>query len=279
MKGWKLLCHDIREGLWKKRGFYLFSIFVAMLSGIELGNQITALKRVEKLEGAGSLMDYWIYLMQGKEPYQFSLDQMYEFPVIWIGFFLFFFMAVNVHPIYDLEHWGYQMVTRVKSRGAWWLSKCIWCLLCCLAYFALAAFATLLMTVANGAKISIEPTWYVMESFSEQRVMELSLPMLLILTVAAPCLMAYFFALLQMVLSLRLHSLVSFCILTGVVMASAYTQSYFLPGNWGMPYRMDLVAGKGLHVGMCFALLLSGIFLCILIGKFLFDRQNILEKV
>lgn len=274
----KLLCHDMREGFWNKRGMYLFAVFLSLLSGIELSNKISALREVENVEGVGSVMDYWIYLIQGRESYTFDWEIMYEFPLFWIGFFLFLLMAINMHPSYDLEHWGYQMVTRGKSRCLWWLSKCIWCSACCAIYFAVAALVTLLVAIANGAAVSLRPTWYVMEVVFVQKAAHISLPMLFLMEVLMPCLMAVFVSLLQTLLSLLIHPMASYCISVSIIVISTYSRKYFLPGNWGMPYRLNIAVEGGLRWEVCLALEIAGIVLCVLVGKFLFDRLDILEK-
>lgn len=278
MKGLLLFKRDVVEGIWRKKWLFLFAPLLVWISCLELEQKWHEIKSFHQIKGDVTYMDYWIFLIQGKEPYEFSLNKLYEFPITWLVFFAFLLVAVNAYPAIDLKGWGIQVIVRSKSRWNWWLPKCGWCAACVVLYFLLALLTVMLFSLASGSGLSLKPSWYVMNQLGKDEYLTLSTIGRIVLLLVQPFLLAVLLGVLQMGLALLVHPMFAFCAVFSLTLVSTYCRSYFLCGNWGMPYRMSSIVSGGLDNRVCMALLLVTIGVCIVACGFLFTKKDIYES-
>lgn len=275
MKLLKILQYDIKYGVIKKRSFYLLGVLIATISCVQLSNNLASLKLTENIHGNGSMIDYWIYLMQGKDDYEFSVGVFYEFPQLWILIYIFYLISTCMHPYTDLFGMGSQFIVRFRSRETWWVSKSIWIMLSSLLYFFVIFFSIILFSFAFKIPITFNPTWYVMEGFGNQGFSDCNIVELFVIVLFQPVLLAGTLGMMQMFFSLKLHPLISFSICSSLLIISTYKRSYFLVGNLGMPLRMSKIAGEGLSMGVSISLLISILIVCFLGGITAMRRKDI----
>lgn len=275
MKGLLLFKRDVIQGIWKKKVLYLFGVFLVWISCLELNQKWNEIKSVYAMKDNATCMDYWIFLIQGKEPYEFSLYRLYEFPVLWLVFFAFLLVAMNTYPANDLKGWGFQVIIHSKNRWNWWLAKCGWCVACTILYFLLALLTVAAFSIASGSELSLKPSWYVMNEFGRDGYLTLSALGRLLMLLLQPFLLALLLGVLQMGLALLVHPIFAFCAVFSLALISTYWESYFLCGNWGMPYRMSLVSPGGLGSSVCIVLLLLSVVVCMVAGGLLFAKKDI----
>ncbi|MCH5267824.1 MAG: hypothetical protein J1E62_05705 [Lachnospiraceae bacterium] len=270
-----LIKRDMIQGIWKKKQMFLLASLITWSCCLTLSDKIQGLRKLYALKGTGTLMDYWIFLIQGKEPYEFSITDLYEFPIFWLLFFSFLLIITNMYPMVDLEQWGYQVVTHSKSRQSWWFGKCIWCAVSVFSYFALALLTISFFALIQGVSFSLKPSWYVMESYGRDGFLTLSTWKSISILFLQPFFLAVLLGILQMVLSICLNALPAFCMTFTILIISAYWKSLLLCGNLGMSYRMSAVSDGGLNSTLCLLLLLLEIIFCTLAGAALFARKDI----
>lgn len=276
MKTLKILRYDIKYGILKKYAYYICGILIAAVSCLELNNRISLLKRDVNIKGSGAFIDYWIYLIQGKEPYTFSIGEFYEFPKIWILIFGFYLISTCMHPHSDLSGIGGQYIIRSRSREKWWISKTLWILLSSVCYFAAILLSVVIISLLFKIPIRITPSWYVMEQFGRNGFLDCGMGKLFILVLLQPVLLASALGMLQMVLMLKLHPLLSFSLCFSLLIISTYHRNYFLLGNLGMPFRMDEIMQPGLSSGVSIMILLFVFVLCFCIGLKIMQGKDIL---
>lgn len=267
MKYYGLFKRDLIQGIWKEKQMYLLASLITWVCCLTLSGEIQFLRKTYEIKGIGTVMDYWIYLIQGGEPH--------EFPTFWLLFFSFLLVIMNMYPMVELEQWGYQVVTRSKSRQSWWFGKCIWCIASVLTYFAFAVLTISVFALIHGVSFSLKPSWYVMESCGRDGFLALSAWQSICILFLQPFLLAVLLGILQMILSLYWNALPTFCMTLAVLIMSAYWESLFLCGNLGMPYRMSSVSDGGLSPMLCLVLLLLEILFCTLVGTAVFARKDI----
>lgn len=276
MKWRELLKRDILQGIWRKKSLFLFCPLLIWVSCLDLNNKLYQLKQVYDIKGKAGFLDYWIFLIQGRETYVLSMQTYYDFRMIWLLFFAFLFVVINMYPTVDLEQWGYQVIIHSQNRWKWWLSKCIWCILCAAVYFLLALVTILVFSLLTGARINLTPSWYIMESYGSERIVDLPLLKLLVIILVQPFLLACLLGILQMSLSFILHPMVSFCLVFALLITSTYWTNYVLCGNLGMALRMRDISDGGLDSNLCMILLVAEIIACIFFGGKMFERKDIL---
>ena len=271
----RILRYDIYGGILKKISYYLCGIFLAAVSSIELDNQITNLHLSENIQGDGTFIDYWIYLIQGKDAYTFALDEYYEFPTMWILLYMFYLISTCMHPYTDLSGIGSQFIVRTKSRDKWWISKSIWIFLSSILYLSSLLLFIFLYCLVHQIPISIKPTWYAMEAFGRNGFLECSQVEIIAITLILPVFMLSVFGMLQMLLMLKVHPLLSFSVCASLLIVSTYARSYFLIGNLGMPLRMKKIADVGLSWQISICILLLIFFFCCFLGLSVLRKKDI----
>lgn len=272
----KMCIHDFKEGIWRRKSFFILPFFVVTIACIKLYNLVSSASAADLYEGETSVMDYWIYIIQGREPYVFNIYTLYEVPIIWVLVYAFLFVSLVTYPVQDMQKWGYQMIIRSGNRKNWWCAKCVWCVLYVLLYYAVCFVTVMLFSFMNGINFSIRPSDYVMENYCLETFAKCSDIRLIIITLLQPILLSVLLGILQLVISLKGSPVLSFGIVFTIIMLSAYKQSWLLIGNIGMPYRIDKINEGGLDSNISLLVAFSGIFVCLMVGYYIFKKQDIL---
>lgn len=272
---WK---HDFIEGIWNRKVYFLLPIFVALISCISLHAKIEGNIKTGAMTDSGTFMDYWIYFIKGGKAYKFSWYSLFELPVRWMCIQVFLLISLVNYAFYDLHTWGYQVLARSKSRFQWWFSKIVWCTLYAVVFYMVCFLTIALYTAAKGIPFQLLPSREAMAFFAKIKFLACGPKRLFCIVVILPVLLSVFMGLLQMVLSMCIKPVFSFVSVLVLFVISIYWNWGFLPGNWGMPYRIAPIRVKGLAAESCLVLLLCGIVICITAGYWIFKRQDILEK-
>lgn len=272
---WK---HDFTEGIWKRRVYLLFPVFVALVSCISLHAKMEGYIQTGDLKDYGTFMDYWIYFIQGGKAYKFSWYNTFTLPVRWLCIQVFLLVSLNNYAFRDMQNWGYQVLTRSKSRFRWWFGKALWCVMYVGIYYMICLATIIFYTAVKDIPLKLQPTRQAMLIFSKMTFYTCGFKRLLCIVIVLPILLSAFLGLLQMLLSMCIKPILSFLSVLFVLVISIYRSKKFLPGNWGMPYRIAPIKVKGLSVEVCLMLLVCAIFFLVAVGYEIFKRQDILEK-
>lgn len=272
---WK---HDFAEGIWNRRIYLLFPVFVALISCISLYAKTESRVQTGYMTDYGTFMDYWIYFIQGGKAYKFSWYNTFSLPIRWLCIQVFLLISVNNYAFHDLHNWGYQVLARSKSRCRWWFSKILWCVMYVVVYYAVCLGVIALYTALKGIPLRLLPSKEMMLVFAKTAFCFCGFKRLLCIVIVLPVLLSVFMGLLQMILSMCIKPVTSFLSVLLLIVMSVYWNKPILPGNWGMPYRIAPIKVKGLSAEACLCLLICGILICMAAGYQVFKRQDILEK-
>lgn len=274
MKLWKICKYDIREGIGKRMMYLWLPVLLTLVFCISQNNKAMGYIQAGDFQQP-TIMDFWICLIEGKKPYRFDLYTLYQVPVIWVTYYTLLLVSVNAYPVNDLTVWGYQVIVRSKSRLQWWIGKCCWCALSVMLYFGISFAVIAIYALGNNIAFDLHPTADMMAEFAKMSFMKISMTRLLLITIVQPILLAVLLGMLQMVLSFLLEPMISFCIVFAVLVGSTYITSWLLPGNWGMPYRMDRISKNGLDCNVSIIALVVGIVACVILGYYIFKKEDI----
>ncbi|MDE6852153.1 MAG: hypothetical protein K2J67_06645 [Lachnospiraceae bacterium] len=273
----QLFKHDLIEGIWRRKQYFLLAVFVSLLSCIGLHQTIRNLSLTMEV-GNGSVMDYWVYLtMCGKE-YKLDLFSFFQVPVRWICLQMFALICIGNYLLDDMQQWGYQVILRSRDRIWWWISKIIWCVSLIICYYVICFLVTGIYAFLHEADWNIHPNLAIMRAACKVGFAKCSIQRLLFISVIQPILLSVFLALLQIVLHLLIEPMHAFVILFCILVVSTYHKSWVLVGNWGMPYRMYPIEKSGFDPDTCLFMICIGIIFCSTLGCLLFQKKDILES-
>jgi hypothetical protein len=230
------------------------------------------------LNGACTIMDYWICFMCGMKIYTFDPKSMFEIPVFW---FWFVISASYINAYYlrkDLDDQGAAVILASGSRVSWWMSKSVLCVIKVTLYFILTMILIALFALANGAEFSFGITSeFLMNRFGFNTVY-CGIRDYLVLTVFLPWLTICAVCIAQNALSLYFGSVVSFIAVSVQYILSAYYTTWFLPGNYTMWLRSSYLYEEGISP-LTGIVVSAGIMLAALIsGVIYMNNSDILSK-
>lgn len=257
MMFFKIAICDIRNGIlseWKKiiGVFCLFAI-LTVLAFLDF----TAASRMQPspITFPVSIGDYFCYIFGGSsaQTHVFQLFNndiidgriAFDFPSIWLTVFMFLLLFTVKYPYNDLMGFGKHLMILSEKKHYWWLSKCLWCVVCTILYFVTAFCSIIIVALAFGAELSLKISTY----FPYLRISDYDhilnppwniLPVMLLLIPVGITL-----CLVQLLLSLLTSPLVSFSITSLFLVFGTFVQSNFLFQNAAMAARSYCFVDNG----------------------------------
>ena len=270
MKQYKVYLHDIRCGLFRWR--YLVAALLFVLSALHLWDIL----RFESEKA--TWMDFMIYIFKGSEPLSnlSTLEQL-KLPISWImvlGGCLFLNLDYFLN---DMTTTGQQILIRCNSRKGWFLSKCVWIILSCIAYYGIGMIAILFLTISAGGDLSIinnpvltQEIYLLSEPVAVTSVEAICIGIVLpLLTIIALCMA-------QMTLSLFMKPIFSFLTCICLLVLAIYVSSPCIIGNGAMTLRTGLMPEKNIDLLAAGLVCTAVTILSIVIGTLRFSRMDIL---
>lgn len=270
MSLFKLICHDLRCGLLRKRYItvpLIFAIPCLLLSST-----------LRSVEYTGTWVDYALYCFKGIEPIDLSYTIVQiQLPVIWL-LVICGCLIINLdYFLNDLSQTGLQVLYRCDSRQHWFLSKCIWNIFSCALYFVLAGLTMFVFLLFTDSNLQFMNTPEItMSIFGLAEPVELNISQCILLVIVLPYLTMSALCILQMVLCLFVKPVLSFLICVSILVISVYLDSSLILGNGAMAIRSNLLVPNGLdwHIGAFLAVCI--IIFCVIFGIWKFTRVDIL---
>lgn len=193
----------------------------------------------------------------GSLPFEYRPGVMFVPPLGWTLLSMLVLYASLSYPYRDLMGFGQQVLVRENSRVMWLLSKCIWVLLTCLLSCAAIALTAALWTFVHGQEFNtllhsdaLYLAAMLMGPFKADTLDGSGFLLCIVVVLSS-------LSLLQLFLSIFLRPSISFLSMILLLIASAYAQTWYLPGNYLMFVRwggfidggVDMWIGMALCVG------------------------------
>ena len=271
MKFFKLLWYDLRNGLFSKPARWvivatLFALLFLIFS-VDVLHWWWFDSRVEQdirnINVIGlSFGDVVLTQLGGMLPIIFTtLADSFDFPVKWLlPHVLILYFTLN-YVSEDLTHCGVQVLTRARSKNAWWLSKCIWNVFTVVSCFVVGIGVLYVFSFVTGKELGFvfnsEVFFHLMsEWLPEQNAGAWEYFMALCIM---PCVVCVTVSLLQMVLSLFVKPVFAYIVSCVYYIAGAYYAHPLLISNFAMSSRSAVIgfynfyAGSGLIICMVFS--------------------------
>jgi len=247
MKIMKLLKRDIALGTIRNWFKFLVVILVVIVYSHFLALMIRSGVENGGFYNNGTVMDYLLYVTQGMEVFHFSPEKYFSIPIYWFVFQIGISYMIAYYPEKDFKNFGKKIFLSSGSRLKWWISKCIWGAFNVVLYFAVLILAVMGIAKLHGAEMSWIFTEEIMTRFFGSNMQYVNGQDVWLIAIILPCLMTIALSLLQIFLSFILTPVVSFAMMCGIYIVSAYYTSWVLPGNYTMWLRSSYVGMEGIN--------------------------------
>ena len=251
---------DLKVGL---RG--IFPVLVG-LSIVSVSCLIVAYVRVDAVGAVDvarlTFADNVALIFAGSLPFEYRPGVMFVPPLGWTLLSMLVLYASLSYPYRDLMGFGQQVLVRENSRVMWLLSKCIWVLLTCLLSCAAIALTAVLWTFVRGQEFNtllhsdaLYLAAMLMGPFKADTLDGSGFLLCIVVVLSS-------LSLLQLFLSIFLRPSISFLSMLLLLIASAYAQTWYLPGNYLMFVRWGgfIDGGVDMWIGMVLCLGVALVF-------------------
>lgn len=268
MNWYKLISHDIRFGLVRKRNI------LPMIQFVLIG--LSYWKRSQKVVLGKLGCDYLIYIFSGIKP--ITNAEEFVMPIIWLQIMCCpLYLNLN-YPRDDLTSFGLQSFIRTKKRTQWYISKCIWNVISSVVYFTFAVVVAFVLPLLLYKDSTLNFMIYSVADCGVQKINQISIEGIVEIYFA-PLLTIIAINILQMTLSFFIKEVYAFICCISFLVLSVYISSALILGNGAMIIRSEL-QGVGVSAISSYTTVivpLITVALSIIIGTVRFKQFDILS--
>lgn len=269
----RILMHDLRCGIFRLR---FLAVPFALLIPLAEFHWLESVYDV-----SGTSMDMLLYIFKGTNPVSAlpGTGERVELPLSWL-LIMGLPLLLNIDYILnDLALSGQQIIIRCGKRLQWYLSKCVWSVLCTCFYFFLLVLGVSGFACLTGRRLSLSVSLDTVAALFEiQGLDAFSLQKTILIGVVMPCVTMMALNLLEMTLCLFMKPVLSFLSCVGVLVLAVYCDNGFVLGNGAMTVRN--LAGSAQWASVRTVLVSASLILagCVIFGTIRFAHMDILSK-
>jgi len=272
----KLLKYDISWGIldkWKKYLAMLILSFIMTLVFIKTCEFEYIHKTINSMPG---FLDYLMNLFRGMKKFIPDGKTQFDIPVEWMAVHLLIAFLIGNYIIDDLEKCGINIITRVRSRNKWIISKIIWNVLVVLAFYLVVYIGTIISALIKTEKLQLTLTQSVCSENFELYNVDVGQAKYLLAIIFLPILSSLAISQMQMFLSLVVKPTIGFLIVASILILSAYSMTPYLIANLSMVQRSEIFMKDG--IGILTAIFMNIIIFTISIAGSIiyFNKKNII---
>lgn len=259
-----MLKHDLKLGIAK----YIW-VYVILTALVFWGS--TYFFQIEQqkvdfgdLEYGVSGFSMLLFILQGDERYVPNPENTFHLSILWLLPFVLAGYVIYAYPVHDLRTYGYNYMIRTGSRARWWFAKFGWLLFHVLVCTSVMVFAAGLCAWSKGQVMFEMPKrdlldWLNLLGFYEMDGLHISAVFVLMFITLLSI------SMLQMFFSFVFSPIAAYIGLLVVYVASVYYTVWFLPGNYLMLQRMQILSGDGINQWIGFPFM-TVLFTAVLFG-------------
>lgn len=258
--------HDFKNGILKKRWFWLAVVLFTILSCFDLYRIVG--KTVQSSAPYHiTWIEYVLNIFKGMKIYN-PQNTKFELPYMFILFYFFIALFVGNYANKDLNQDGINILVRTKSRILWMVSKYIWVITGISMAFLIVFLLTFLLSCFFNEGDIVSLGNIMGDTFSNVNT---DLCTLLIL----PYLTAISVSMLQIIISLFLHEVIGMIVVMGLWIVSAFATSDFLIGNYAMLLRNEAFTNGAIQSGTGIIVNCMIIAVCMTVGVVCIRKKDI----
>lgn len=276
LKVLKLFRRDISMGIYRNCMLFLIPIIVSIAQCYECHNLISYLNTEELLKTGGTILDYYMYCMQGMFVFHFDPREYFTIPIYWFVFQICISYFIGYYSYQDFIQNGRNIFLAVKDRRSWWNSKCLWCISAVVLNYIIFGVFTILSAAFLGAEWRLSYTVDFVSRVFDANMVHMSSGEVVLVSFILPCIVTIGLCLFQILIGFLTTPVFAFACICGVYVLSAYYTEWFLIGNYTMWLRSTYLTVEGVNPisGLILGVTLSVCVWCI--GRIYFENKDIL---
>ncbi|SEV90519.1 hypothetical protein [[Clostridium] fimetarium] len=272
----KLLKYDISWGILDKWKKYLAMLTLSLMITLVFIRNCEFQYIHKIINSTPGFLDYLMNMFHGMKKFIPDGKTQFDIPVEWMAFHLMIAFFIGNYIIDDLEKCGNNIITRVRSRNMWIISKIIWNVLAVLAFYLVIYIGTIIAALIKTGRLQLTLTQSVCSENFELNNVDVGQAKYLFAIIFLPILSSLAISQMQMFLSLIVKPIISFLIVASILILSAYSMTPYLIANLSMVQRSEVFMKDG--IGILTAILVNIIILTISIAGSIiyFNKKNII---
>lgn len=275
----KVIIEDLKRAFYNNRYRYLLVLVMTtamILVPTGIANKVISSHPELGLEKM-KFIDNVFYLLYGDERIDTSVElAVFDIPLAWMLVqFLCGFVTVD-YVTSDQREIGRDILLRTKSRIRWWLSKCV-CIICMILGVYAVMWAVCAIVAGINYRIPGEIDPVVLTTVCNIKGGYIYSSAMAAYIMLVPLICSISITLFQMALSQFVTPVIALVAVLSVDIISAFSNSCFLWGNWGMILKSSVALKSG-GISLPFAIS-AAIILAIVgvvAGCIQFNRKDIL---
>lgn len=162
----RLLSHDITEGIIHNRKFFIFAALLFIFIDFVYWHNISLYFSDYNSVVDCGVLDFFMNVFAGCDPFDPEANKGVDIPITWFSFNVLPYLFVGLYITNDLQTSADTFILRVKSRYLWWLSKIVWCVVSSTLYYLLFFVISTAFTLLSG-NFSLTQNSLITEEFLE----------------------------------------------------------------------------------------------------------------
>lgn len=274
---------DIKQGILYKYQRYVIAILLGcVLAMFYVTTCIHALDRGKISSMNFTLGDMLLYFFRGKEIYNPINGAEFMIPTEYMMLQLYLSYMIGDYILKDLLGVGKNILVRTQKRVFWWLSKCVWCVITVIGFYAAVYLSAVLICMITGGSLTTALTPEIVQTVcgipAAVNDVPVDLQVLRHTVCWLPLVTSVGMALFQMMLALVISPVIAYIVNVALLTAAVYYTVPFLQGNSFMMLRNACCVDGGVNTGLSIGISVAVAVISIIIGKIYFDRMDILKK-
>lgn len=214
----------------------------------------------------------------GSLPFEYRPGVMFVPPLGWTLLSMLVLYSSLSYPYRDLMGFGQQVLVRENSRVTWLLSKCVWVILACILSCSVIALTAVCWTLVHGQGFDMllhsDALYLAAMLMGPFRADVLDGSGFLLCIVVVLCSLS----LLQLFLGILLRPSIAYLFMILLLIASAYAQTWYLPGNYLMFVRWGGFVEGGVDVRIGMLLCLGVALVSVIAGIGYFCKMDLVDR-
>ncbi|MGN0327624.1 MAG: hypothetical protein ACI4D4_01455 [Lachnospira sp.] len=250
----KLAIIDLKEYILK---YYVILIFTFVMAVIMAISQSVVLQRYTGRCGQYSIIDVFFAMFKGMKPYiiEKSSRKVFEVDDSFLILNLIFVLYIGLYSSTNKANNMVSTVFRCSKINDWWNGKIIWCVMSVFIYYFIlivgiltgsVIYAVTQGKIANGF-MSLNVNCNIISQIYDSKVENLDIIIFFKITILM-LLGLVCISLIQLTVALCSNAIVGVISSIVLLIISAFSMVYYLPGNWLMICRYSQFRQNGIEI-------------------------------
>lgn len=271
----RLLSHDITEGIIHNRKFFIFAALLFIFIDFVYWHNISLYFSDYNSVVDCGVLDFFMNVFAGCDPFDPEANKGVDIPITWFSFNVLPYLFVGLYITNDLQTSADTFILRVKSRYLWWLSKIVWCVVSSTLYYLLFFVISTAFTLLSG-NFSLTQNSLITEEFLELNTYGKNMTEIFISSVLLPWMITTCHMTFDAIISITFGPVVAFLMIVCLMTTSVFYCSEFLPFNFSMLIRTDFCAINNISIYTELEVAFLIIVICLFLGLPIIKRKNII---